>query len=178
MHFLLVALFSCAVTLVQSANVAGTKSSEGSLYERAAFGNTTRNATVLRLSQTNFNPVTFRIPEGSGVRLRARSFASFEQLIKITLSNGHDGVSFFGSGENVPMSVRPISETGGFKIPPQGAEYSITALFRFNDGVHGFQNSVVQKEPIVQVESSSSITSEDSVDNDNNDSVLSVFLAF
>ncbi|KAF8521115.1 hypothetical protein BU17DRAFT_65074 [Hysterangium stoloniferum] len=192
MNFSLLALLACTAVLVQSApsdkEVAAkcllsqyslmlAMADNMTLYDRAAVTSPARNTTGIRFSGTNYNPVTIPIPPGVTLACGAKSFADFNQRVIIKW----DGVqidTFQGSGENVPM--RLLSGSNMLNKQSDGQAHTITLVFQFDDrGGSGFRNAIVNQSPsniVTGSEAVIKITSEDSQDNDNNDTVIGMVL--
>lgn len=120
------------------------------------------------------NPVEIPITTQFGGSIACNSHALFYQ--RVTLQVAGDTVVFSGSGENVAMTTQDGSIS--YDLPPSRQGYSITALFQYStsgpNGVFANANAVndpIDSPPFIFV------TSEDSADNDNNDSYLTIYCA-
>ncbi|KAF8521897.1 hypothetical protein BU17DRAFT_87434 [Hysterangium stoloniferum] len=175
MHFSLLALFACIAALVQSAP--SDKDAAAKLSERAVVESPARNTTGIHFSGTDYNPVTIPIPLGVTLSCGAKSFAHFNQRVIIKW-DGVQIATFQGSGENVTM--RLLSGSDVLTKQPDAQAHTITLVFQFDDrGGSGFRNAVVNQSPSKNVSGTQTeitITSEDSQDNDNDDTVIRIVL--
>jgi len=119
------------------------------------------------------NPIVFQIPASATANVTCKAEAAFVQLAIFTFP-GANIVSFQGNGPNVPMT-RVGSGSTAFINKPQPTAYQVQALFQFSQAQFppfNFEDSEVR-----EVNSSSSlisIGSEDSVDDDNNDTIARI----
>ena len=122
------------------------------------------------------NPVQFIIPANSQGSISCMSNAAYMQRVTVTIND--DIYIFIGTGEGEPMKLD--SGDGIIIISPQNTFQTASVLFEYSSSppyTEFFQASMVKDESIVDKYPFTmiNITSEDSGDNDNNDSYLSVF---
>jgi len=120
------------------------------------------------------NPVNIHIGPNSQGFMNCVSNAAYFQRVNVSVFG--TVVSFQGTGEGQAMTTGDGGTS--YELPTRPEAYDITASFEFStDGPQGhFQSSSV-KDPIVTSQGGftmTEITAEDSVDNDNNDSYLTV----
>ena len=124
------------------------------------------------------NPVSVPMNQTQSGQISCQANAAYYQRVTLEWNVLHDTniVIFTGTGEGVPMQT-----DGGatqYNLAPTRQGYSINAFFEYSpNGPAGpFYEAVVQ-DPIITPSGNSTkitITSEDSNDNDNNDSVLTI----
>jgi hypothetical protein len=120
------------------------------------------------------NPVALTIPANAKGIINSVSNAGWYQRLTLTWSGGSAVLQ--GSGEGQPMKTPDGKASLEFAPLPQG--YQISATFEFSpSGPSGpFSRALVQN-PIVTTNGPftiTQVTSEDSTDNDNNDTYLTV----
>ena len=123
------------------------------------------------------NPFTLpTIAPGTQVQISAVAHASFLQEVLVIGQPSGQGIVFTGSGEDVPMIIFGTSPSETIlTIPPAEDSYALSLEFVFSsDGGVTFQLSMV-----VEVTFSGFLFqffTEDSTDNDENDTIMTVVL--
>lgn len=116
------------------------------------------------------NPVTVRIPSDSSFQFSSVANAAYYQLITIT-QNGKQVASFGGTGEGVQMKQSDGSTTYS-GATRQSTQLSLLFQYSTNGPSGPFSNSKVTVDTTAGIVTT--IATEDSIDNDNNDTVLTL----
>jgi hypothetical protein len=120
------------------------------------------------------NPVTVSLPANSQISISANCNASYTQVLDISIGDVTE--RFQGTGEGQPMTFGDNQDT--WKLSAKPTTQACVATFYFKTpGSDDLQLARVQ-DPIIKVDSPFTmifVTSEDSADNDNNDTYLSIF---
>ena len=120
------------------------------------------------------NPVSIPIPASSQGVINCVANAAYYQ--RVTLTWGSTTVVFAGTGEGTPMTTADGETTA--QIPPTPDAFNIQALFEFStNGSSGPFSPATVREPVISNKGGfnvAEVMSEDSTDNDNNDSYLTV----
>jgi len=120
------------------------------------------------------NPVNLQIPANSqGVANCVANAAYFQ---RVTLTWDGNTAVFSGSGEGVAMTL-PSGETT-LQFTPDSAARTVSATFEYSSsGSGGPFSAAAVRDPVVTNKGGFNVievTSEDSTDNDNNDSYLTI----
>jgi hypothetical protein len=120
------------------------------------------------------NPANLSIPAGSQGAITCLANAAYYQ--RVTLSWGSTTVIFSGTGEGIAMTTSTGDQL--FLIPPNKDALSISATFEYSTtGKNGTYGKASVNTPIISDKGGFhviEVTSEDSTDNDNNDSYLTI----
>ncbi len=120
------------------------------------------------------NPVSLSIPASSQGVINCLSNAAYYQRVSLSWP-GHT-VVFSGTGEG--QSMKTASGDDVYSIPPTPAAFTISATFEYSkSGSSGTFHKASVKTPVVTDKGGFNVievTSEDSTDNDNNDSYLTI----
>ncbi|MBT3366696.1 MAG: hypothetical protein HN472_07915 [Nitrospina sp.] len=123
------------------------------------------------------NPMNYPIPAGITVELSCESKAAYYQQVTITTDNSDFSCVFQGTGEDIPMLIN--NNQMMTNIASQGEDYNLILYFEYStDGGRPgtFKPAHINNEPKIQHPTADItlawVSSEDSTDNDNNDSVL------
>lgn len=119
------------------------------------------------------NPIQINITTDTDYSITCMANAAFSQQVTIKDMNGNVQGVFVGKGEGVQMQLAEGGDHLGGAT--RGGKYWLTAYFETDAG-SGMQPSTVKVNSTVNTGNGSitTIAAEDSVDNDNNDSVLTV----
>lgn len=122
------------------------------------------------------NPVQIQLNPFIHGAITCMAKASYFQRVTLTLPAGQ--VVFQGTGENVPMTYAPGQ--GVYDLGSSAQPISVTALFEYStSGQNGPFYPAHVEDPVpekTQLWTIVAVTSEDSTDNDDNDSILSLFV--
>ncbi len=120
------------------------------------------------------NPVQLSIPASSQGIINCLANAAYYQ--RVTLAWPGHTIVFAGSGEGQPMTTPDGSTT--YAILPTPGAFQISATFEFSQtGPSGTFQKASVKDPVISDKAGFhviEVTSEDSTDNDNNDSYLTI----
>jgi len=122
------------------------------------------------------NPVQIQLKPCTQLLITCDSHAAYFQRVKLTWNGG--GVVFQGSGEGVAMAT-PSGQT--LYQLPGSVPMTVTAQFEYSPTGPGgpFKLAQVVEQPVTHMGQKTMIidvTSEDSIDKDDNDSYLSLVL--
>ncbi|EKM58647.1 uncharacterized protein PHACADRAFT_207448 [Phanerochaete carnosa HHB-10118-sp] len=157
------------------------------LADRSGFSaKETRDAT-----QFTIPPGIHLIPANQTVQTHTghnhcSSMAAFFQSISFSGIPGIPNTVFSGSGEGTSLTASPVTpspgNTKGLVILPTTDGFLLTLFFQFSSSGSGgpLQTAVINNLPesvVADNELILTVTSEDSVDNDNNDSEVTIIVA-
>ena len=120
------------------------------------------------------NPASITLPAQSQISISANCNASYTQVLDVTIGDVTE--RFQGTGENQPMTFGNNQQT--WKLPAQAAEQTCLATFYFKTPGSGDLQLARVQDTITKVDDPFTmffVTSEDSADNDNNDTYLTIF---
>jgi hypothetical protein len=122
------------------------------------------------------NPVQIQLNPFAQGFITCNAHAAYFQRVTLTWNGG--GVVFQGTGENVAMTD-PAGEDL-YTLPASAEPMTISAKFEYSTtGPNGTFSLAQVEQPVIHKGRSATIidvTSEDSKDNDDNDSILSLML--
>lgn len=122
------------------------------------------------------NPVQIQLNPFIHGAITCLSKASYFQRVTLTLPTGQ--VVFQGTGENMPMTYAPGQ--GVYELGSSAEPINVTALFEYSaSGQSGPFSPAQVQDPVsqkTQLWTIITVTSEDSTDGDDNDSILSFML--
>lgn len=118
------------------------------------------------------NPTNLVLPKNAEIQLSCLSNAAYTQRVALTVQDEPAPILFSGSGENFPMTANGKNY---YNLSPSSKDRTLVAVFSF---VQSASTRASKVQPPVEVGDAririTSVSSEDGVDVDKNDSVLRV----